>query len=48
MKQKKLDFIKKRIKKLDEKIIPLIFIEIINIYINENDKDDKKKRKNIL
>ena len=40
-KGKKFDFIKLRIKKL-AKIIPLIYIEIINICFNKEDKDSKK------
>ena len=42
-KEKKFDFIKKRIKRLDKRIIPLIFIEIINQCFNKEDKDDKKE-----
>ena len=38
-KEKKFDFIKSRIKKLNERIIPLIFIEIKNQCFNENEKD---------
>ena len=40
-KDKKLDFIKKRIKKLDKTIIPLIYIEMINVCFNREDKDDQ-------
>ena len=38
---KKLDFIKKRIKKLDHSIIPLIFIEMINHCFNKENGDHK-------
>ena len=38
-KEKKFEFIKSRIKKLEDRIIPLIFIEIINQCFNENEKD---------
>jgi len=41
-KEKKLEFINRRIKrKLDKKIIPLIFIEIINLIFNKGYKDNK-------
>ena len=42
---KKYDFIKERIQKLDMKIIPLIYIEIINICFNKvgKEKDVKKE-----
>ena len=41
-KEKKLDFINRRIKKkLDKKIIPLIFIEIINLIFNKGNRDNK-------
>ena len=41
-KEKKLEFIKRRIKRrLDKKIIPLIFIEIINLIFNKKNKDNK-------
>ena len=43
-KEKKLEFIKRRIKKrLDQKIIPLIFIEIINLIFNKGNKDNKSE-----
>ena len=38
-KEKKFYFINKRVKKLD-RIAPLIFIEIINIYFNKDDNDN--------
>ena len=41
--KKKFEFIEKRIKKLDKKIIPLIFIEIMNICIIEEDKKEKEE-----
>ena len=40
-KDKKLEFINRRIKKLDMTIIPLIFIEIINLIFNKRNKDNK-------
>jgi len=40
--KKKFDFIKNRVKKL-AKIIPLIFIEIINICFNKEDKNSKEE-----
>ena len=41
--KKKFDFINEKIKMLDNKnIIPLIFIEIINICFNKEDKNDNK------
>ena len=43
VKDKKFDFINKRIKKLEKRIISLIFIEIINLCFNKEDKDDKKE-----
>ena len=39
-KEKQFDFINDRIKELSEKIQPLIFIEIIKICINEEDRKD--------
>ena len=42
-KKKKFEFIKKLIKELDRKVIPLIFIEIINLCFNKEDKDDEKE-----
>ena len=47
--KKKFDFINEKIKMLDNKnIIPLIFIEIINICFNKEDKNDNKNEiKNI-
>ena len=42
-KDKKFDFINKRIKKLDRKIIPSIFIEIINQSFSNEDKHIKKE-----
>ena len=38
---KRFDFIKKRIKKLDKNIIPLIFIEIMKICINIEEKENE-------
>ena len=43
IKGKKVDFINKKIKKLDKNIIPLIFIEIMKIYINKDDKKNKQE-----
>ena len=42
-KDKKFDFINKKIKKLDKRVIPLIFIEIINRCFNKEDKDNKNE-----
>ena len=41
--KKQFEFIEKRIKKLDKKIIPLIFIEIMKICINYEDKKEKEE-----
>lgn len=41
--KKKLDFINERIKILDKKIISLIFIEIINIIFNNEEKDENEE-----
>jgi len=41
-KEKKFEFIKQRIKKLDKRVIPLILIEIINICFNKDEKYIKK------
>ena len=38
-KEKKMEFIRKRINRLEKKIIPLILIEIINICFNKDDKN---------
>ena len=43
--EKKFDFIKRRIQTLDKKIIYLIFIEIIKICINNEEKKAKKQRR---
>ena len=45
-KKKKFNFINDKIKKLDEKIIPKILIEIIRIYINKKNKKDGKNINN--
>ena len=42
---KRFDFMKKRIKKLKKNIIPLIFIEIMKIYVDIDDKENNKKNK---
>ena len=43
-KKKKFNFINDKIRKLDEKIIPKILIEIIRIYINKQNKNNKEKQ----
>jgi hypothetical protein len=41
----KLNFEKEKIKKLSKKIFPLIFIEIIKIYVDQKEKEKEKKDK---
>ena len=41
--QKRLDFIENQIKNLDKSIIADIFIEIINVLYNKNDKEDNSE-----
>ena len=43
-KDHKLDFEKEKIKKLQKKIIPLIFIEIISIYIQKLEKEKEEEK----
>ena len=43
--QKRFDFIENQIKDLDKPIIADIFIEIINVLYNKNDKEDENKDK---
>ena len=45
-KEKKLEFIKKRINKLEKKIIPLVLIEIINICFNKDGKKEEDEDSN--
>ena len=41
--QKRFDFIENQIKNLDKSIIADIFIEIINVLYNKNDKEDNSE-----
>ena len=45
--KKYFDFLEKRIKKLDRKLIPLIYIEIMNICIKEEELKNKEDDENI-